>query len=380
MVFNLINFHGHLRLSGVCKRWHNLICSDALFMRTVKLEAGRITKNHKLMRSYQYVALIASRSSSKDYYPRSNINQDNLQKLLKNAETIDFGSTNREVLNCVMPLCENLREIRLHNVHTTSLLNGYNGTMLTFEPYPLPVRILATNPVSDFIDRLKVVTNISGLVFKGGVYGPKWETFMAKHGAVIKTLSVEATLPQLELLGQIENLHLQSLCLGNKYCSEFKVESVQPFLAKQAPFLESYEISGGSSKRVLFNSIWILSNLKTVKFTCSPNETADLRLNNLKTLAKLERLDLELESFYGEAYQLDISELTTLAVLRLRGDARVRFESPFLPLLRMEKIEISCYLLNLKDLNRIVKAMPGLKVLALEVSVGKPIYCLSPWY
>jgi hypothetical protein len=175
---------------------------------------------------------------------------------LKNAETIEIGSTTRGILNFVMPLCENLREIRLAYVSEN---DSENKTVLTFEPYPLPVKIFVTNPdLSDFIDRFKKVTNISGLVLDRC---PS-ETFMAKYGAVINTLSVYATPSQLNLLSQNENLHLRYLCLWSEYYAEFESQSVQSFLAKQAPFLESFEIGEGGNESLLLNSIGILGNLK----------------------------------------------------------------------------------------------------------------------
>jgi hypothetical protein len=120
------------------------------------------------------------------------------------------------------------------------------------------------------------------------------------------------------------------------------------------------------------------SRLKTVKITCSSFKTfACLRFNDLKTLSKLDRLDLEFKDFAGEHYLVDVSELATLTDLSICGDARLRFEFPFVPMTRMKKFEVGCYWLDLENLNRIVEAMPGLKVLAIDVSVGKPIHFLS---
>jgi F-box domain len=105
LIFNRINFHGHLRLSGVCQRWNNVVKDDVPFMRTVKFKAASVTGRRSLIRSYRYVVL--------HNFVKDDISVGNLEKLTLNAEKIDFGCTNRATLNCVMPLCVNATEIEL---------------------------------------------------------------------------------------------------------------------------------------------------------------------------------------------------------------------------------------------------------------------------
>jgi F-box domain len=320
-IFKRINFHGHLRLSGVCKKWHNVVQDDATFMRSVKFVPGKITKKRTLLRRYRNVVL---HDLSED-----KIDARNLQKLLENAEKIDFGPTDRYTLNRIIPMCKNLDEMKMHM--------RADNTALTFV-HPLPVKISTDQISLDVFDRYKIITNISGLVLS---VEPS-EDFMAKHGVSVTSLTVKVTSDAtFNNFGRMENFHLSSLsligCIG-----QFEKYSIRSFFGKQAPFLKTIEITG-CIEYSMFESMWmLLRNLETAKFSLKISQ--NLRLNDLKALTKLKCLDLEVNGGRDNRsnqtdYHLDIAELTTLTELRISCNGVLRIGSLDKPMGAIEKFE-----------------------------------------
>jgi hypothetical protein len=113
----------------------------------------------------------------------------------------------------------------------------------------------------------------------------------------------------------------------------------------------------------MIDSICLLSNLETIKITCCTSQ--HLRWNDLNALLKLRCLDFELLDDYDE-YLLDVSELTTLADLRIssRSDdttwLRIKLDKPMQAL---ENFTVSRLVIDLECLEQIVQVMPVLKVL-----------------
>jgi hypothetical protein len=351
MTFNRINFHGHLRLSGVCKRWHNLVQNDLLFMRTVLFKSSSIMDETHLMRSYKCVELHR-------YEPEDNFIAENWRKLFKNAEIMYISCISQDVLNCIMPLCENLREIVTYSLHPTF---DTTATQLTFK-HPLPVSVTPETEISpEFLDRFNVIANIPNLSFNPG----SSYKLLAKYGAVINSLKISLFRNDsiFHRLCQFENLHLQSLYFWYFPKIELEKDSdVQSFFAKQAPSLEAIEIQGNVDA-LMIDSMCLLSNLETIKITCCTSQ--HLRWNDLNALSKLRCLDFELLDDYDE-YILDVSVLTTLAELRIssRSDdttwLRIKLDKPMQTL---EKLTVSRLVIDLECLEQIVQVMPGLKVL-----------------
>jgi F-box domain len=355
-IFKRINFHGHLRLSGVCKKWHNVVQDDVSFMRTVKFAAGKITKKHKIMRSYRNVLL---QDFSKD-----KINEENLQKLLENAEKIDFGPTTPETLNWCLPLCKNLVEMELNMVA--------DNTALTFV-HPLPVKILTTQKISpNVFDRFKTITDISGLVLSE----EPSEDFMVKYGGSVTSLTVIITrreggeVATFDHFGRMENFHLRSLCLWTN--GRFEKDSIRSFFGKQAPFVKSFDTKWYYIEDFVFESMWMfLRNLETVKFSFRASQS--LCINDLRALTQLKCLDLEVQIgvsyMTDETYHLDIAELITLTELRISCNGGLRISSLHKPVSCIEKLRISCRKFDLIALEQISVSMPGLKVLGIYVKV-----------
>jgi F-box domain len=376
MIFNRVNFHGHLRLSAVCKKWFNLVQDDLLFMRTVKFIASKMSREgreHELMRySYRYVCLDDhfSNNLSKN---RTN-NAQSLEKLLKNAEKIDFGRTNCDVLNYVVPLSKNLRKIHLYDRNYSN-----EQRAMTFE-HPLPVEIVSTN-VSAILDRFNAITNISSLILDNK---NTTEEFMAKYAAVVKSISLDLNYvlcSMINCLGQIDNLHLQSLdIIFNAFflrTEEIK-DSLQLLFTKQAPSLKSLNFASLIDGTVFDSMRMLLVNLETVhfEFYLSFDEKC-LRLNDLKVLRKLKSLHIVINtsqiSSRQYSYHLDVAELTTLTDLRIattQNGTRLRISSSNEPMEKLEKFEVSCLRIDIEALRQIAMAMPELKVLNIGAWVG----------
>jgi F-box domain len=375
MIFNRVNFHGHLRLSAVCKKWFNLVQDDVLFMRTVKFIASKMSREgreHELMRySYRYVYLDDhfSNNLSKN---RTN-NAQSLEKLLKNAEKIDFGRTNCDVLNYVVPLSKNLRKIHLYDRNYSN-----EQRAITFE-HPLPVEIVSTN-VSAILDRFNAITNISSLILDKNTT----EEFMAKYAAVIKSISLDLNYvicSMINILGQIDNLHMQSLdIISNMFSlrTEEIKNSLRLLFTKQAPSLKSMNFASLIDRTVFDSMRMLLVNLETVhfEFYLSFDEKC-LRLNDLKVLRKLKSLHIVINmsqiSSRQYSYHLDVAELTTLTDLRIatkQNGTRLRISSSNERMEKLEKFEVSCLRIDIEALRQIALAMPQLKVLNIGAWVG----------
>jgi F-box domain len=347
-IFKRINFHGHLRLSRVCKKWHNVVQDDASFMRSVKFAPGRISKKKKLMGSYRNVVL--------HHFRKNRIDAKNLQKLMKNAEKIDFGPTTPETLNYVVPLCKNLGEMEV-DIAT-------DNTALTFV-HPLPVKISTTQISSlDVLDRFKKITDISGLVLSD----EPSNDFMVKYGGLVTSITVEVPSGrQFHNFGRMENFHLSFLGL----IGQFEKHSIRSFFGTQASFLKSIEIKG-TIEDFMFESMWmLLKNLESV--TISFRTSQNLCLNKLKALTKLECLIIEVKiapNSIHQSYHLDIAELTKLTALRVSCiNGVLRISSLDKPMSAIEKFEIFGHKFDLEALKQIALTMPGLKELRIHVNV-----------
>jgi hypothetical protein len=382
IIFNLINFHGHLRLSGVCKHWSNLVGNDSKFMRTVKFKTDLMIPDRKLMRCYKYLDFNKCRIGL-TVVPH-------VRYLLKNAETIDFGD-NMHIFNRLLPLCENLKEV----------LQLGSWPPLSFE-YPLPVKIslfnidgsvqfrlisrlkcIGYNPLmygtidisnigQETLDCFNVVTSITQLELNTT---PSIQ-FMTKYGAVIKSLTISSNVA-LDYLSQFDNLHLQSMRLKAFSFTrrEITPDTVHSFFEKQAPYLETIEIKDLLIGSIVLNAMtMLLQNLVTVKF----NSVIDpfLNLNDLKVLTKLKCLYVNLKIMKdSDNYHLDVCCLTKLAELHISCSAlynvleprKLRVISQTGPMNSLEKIEISNFCLDWETLEQITQVMPRLKTLDIRV-------------
>jgi hypothetical protein len=373
MIFNRINFHGHLRLSGVCKRWYNLVQNDLLFMRTVEFQAYKMNETHTLMRTYKSVNVSGS-WRHQCYRPKNNVIAENFQKLFKNTETIFIGSTTRSIMNSVMALCENLREI-----NTCVLLISTDGnTTLTFQ-HSLPIKICPmSNMSTELLDCFTVIESISSIsIFDS----PKLE-IVDKYGSKTNSLIVNVNTRRQKnsLLNQLcryENLQLQSLRFDNYSNRLFEKGSVHSFFKKQAPFVETIKIEG-KIDTYIFHSILMLNNLQTVKLSFKIDANVDL--NDLKLLTKLKCLEFEIWNDEDHCeYFLDVSELNTLTDLRVSARGRVidialQVFPSHLRFRTLENFTVSQFMLDVDSLEQIVRAMPALKVLDIDDKVvGKSV-------
>jgi F-box domain len=360
MIFNWINFRGHLRLSLVCKRWNTLVKDDISFMRTVSFNAGRLNgHNQPLIRSYKHLKFC--------YYPDQEEIAENLQLLFKNAEIIDFGFVGRATINRIMPFCENLKEIQLKDIYPDSV-------EWTFT-HPLPVKISTTDPCVEFFDRFSVIKDIT-LDLNSVVPS---EDYMAKYGAV--TNSLVLTLKTPLNLSRIKDLHLKYLRVWRRYnVPEREIQTEKSnfisFFGELAPFLQKIDITN-STIEIWFDPMrMFLKNLETVKFKCVSTE--DLRLNDLKVLPKLQSLAIEVhQTVRIEHYHFNIQELRKLAEFRLSfnyvlkwGVPTLRIVSPVQPMFAMRQVWISNINADCETMEQLVHTMPELKLLDINCSVG----------
>jgi hypothetical protein len=322
-------------------------------MNTIKFNAGKMSENHTLMRAYKHVDL--------SYVPR-NIRCLDLQELLKNAETIMFGSTKRSIVNLVMPLCENLKEVELIDVIDSK---EHKEAAFTFN-YTLPVSIKMT-ACPEFLDRFEAITNISQLRLRLKISPPN-ELMVIKYGEVIRSLFMGSD--------RLGNLQLQHLRLSSYYGHQLEQAkiTVQSFFRQQAPFIKIIEIMDCIG--FYLNPVrLLLSNLEKVRIRCSAD--LNLCLNDLKVLPKLKCLDFEIRySDYAEndTYRLDIAELKVLVELRIttyynRSTKKLRIISRGQPMDVLEKLETFGFHLDQKALEQISSTMPRLKVLTMENTV-----------
>jgi hypothetical protein len=331
-------------------------------MRTVKLKqySAHPGDNHTLMRSYKNVVFSNSCVDVQDFA----VFTENRQKLLANVETIDVGSINRVDMNRIMHLCGNLKEIKLRGIYK------YDPEW-TFE-HPLPIKISMFYPLKEFLDRFKVITNISGLVMYDTLPS---EEFMAKYGAMINSFAIHLHGP-LDAWCRFGNLKLQSVCfLQYKNC-KLDGNTVQAFFEKQAPFLKSIEFMRMTDVFWFDPMRMLLKNLETVKIKFC---LAGLRLNDLKVLPKLKCLELkEMFNNVQEYYHLDVVELIELTELSISNSSvashnvpKLRFATRTLSMNAMEKLEIFHFRLDFETLEQIAQTMPNLKVLDFNILVRK---------
>jgi plasmid maintenance system antidote protein VapI len=362
MVFNRINFHGHLRLSGVCKRWLNLVQNDVVFMRSVRFDVRKMKDHHTLVRSYKFVYL-----NWYGYGRQPDIIPENMQQLLKNAEIIDFGySAYPSDLNRIIPFCENAKDIRLGN--STS-----DKTVLTFShPFPVQLsmvkaRIENSMPV---LDRFSAITKLSGMM---EIESKSSEEFLAKYAGVTTALAVRLN-SSFDKLSQFENLHLESVRLWEYEYARSEKESVavQVFFEQQAASLKSIEIVDIINEYFFDPMRMLLVNLEKVKIRYSTRQ--NLRINNLKVLPKLKFLDLAvIVPAESEFYHLDVGELITLNELSISNKLfygphvfqKLRIISHNQPMNMLKKFVILKFNFDHETSEQIVWNMPRLKVLEI---------------
>jgi F-box domain len=372
MIFNRLNFYGHLRLSVVCTHWKNLVQNDVLFMKTVKFKAEKMNEHHTLMRSYKCVDLRTStRTRTTNDPPDLRWHcGENLQKLLKTVERIEFGDTEQYIVNLVMPLCENLKEVQLSRFKS-SYRGTYKGPKadmaLTFN-HRSPIKISISTLCTEFLDRFDVITEISEL----GLITLPSEELMAKYGGVIKSLNI-CFYSSLECWHRLENVQLQHLDLSGCILQDDQEKSkaaVQLLFEQQAPFLKTIEIwDSYIDVYVFFDPIrMLLKNLVEISFAYSYCQ--GLHLNDLKVLPKLKCLDIRMFLGGESEYHLDVVELIALNELRLTSDTknspRLRIVSRNQPLNAMEKMQLFGFSLDCESLKQLAHTMPRLKVLEIE--------------
>jgi hypothetical protein len=346
-----------LRLSGVCKRWNDLVQNDVLFMKTVKFHLCNLDGRSMLMRSYKNIDL----GNCAYKFRVNNCIPLNSRYLMSIADSIDFGLVTHAFLNRIMPLCTNVKEIKLEN----SLYRRANNRALTFE-HSVPVEISIRNPCLELFDRFKVITNILQL-------NDTSQDIMAKYGAVITSLNTSTS--ELQELVQLQDLHLQSLCLTAILYVDTEKNSaiVRTFFEKQALVLTIIKIE--YCPEVLFDAMhMLLKNLETVKISYCQNKH-ELHFNDLKVLPKLKCLDVhQVDINSAQYYHLDVSELVTLAELRvsinLNWDApTLRITSGSEPMVSLKKFcAFNCHI-DFETLEQIVQTMPELKTLDVKLSV-----------
>jgi F-box domain len=340
MIFNKLNFHGHLRLSGVCKRWNDLVQNDVLFMRTVSFNAKSMDGRHTVMRAYKHVKLGCFRRNNEL------ITDENLLKLLENVEIIDFCRTNCFTINRVMRMCtENVTEIRLSRIKNTKQAFTFECTW--------PVTISMSVACMEFLDRFNNIKNISRL-----------------------------GLSYHDNISQYENVNPQFLRLYGRPVSQktqAEKDIVHAFFEKQAHSLKAIEVE--RIDLFFFNAMrMMLINLETVKLTAY--QSYELDFSNLKVLPKLKCLDITLVHSIGlDFYCLDVGELTTLAELSInfkfdnyqyRAEApKLQLLSPKRPMNEMMKFEMSNLNVDNELLGRVVQIMPRLKALNMGTWVRK---------
>jgi F-box domain len=371
MIFNRLNFHGHLRLSGVCIRWKNLVQNDVLFMNTVKFKALEMDESHTLMCTYKHVEI----SYDYDSGPGNFVLSENLQLLLNTVETIDFDSTKRAIMNLIMPLCVNLKAIQ-PMTHFSD-----NDAMLTFN-HPLPVKISSTES-TEFLDRFSMITEILQMDF----HAVPTEELMAKYGGVIKSISINFNFVFCTFDGwsRFGNLRLQRLRLTGPFVYRSENDeklAVRSFFEQQAPFIKTMDVRGRIANFIFDPMRMLLRNLEKIEINCSNAE--DLRLNDLKVLPKLKSLIYSTSVSEDGEYRLDIVELATLVELRIitmrlfgPGSAKLLIVSRNSPLNAMRKLSIFGFRLDIKSLQQIAQTMPRLKKLTLKTVTETTHYLCS---
>jgi hypothetical protein len=374
MIFNRLNFHGHLRLSGVCTRWKHLIENDFLFMNTVSFVG--FSRNSReangfrfptLLRSYKHIDL-----RYQDYGgPWKIVFGESFQQLLKTVETIRFGSSTRTIVNLAMPLCLNLKEVQFNRFYNP--YDDNDDAVLTFN-HTLPVKISDTTN-TEFLDRFDVITEISQMVFDTEPRTAPTEEFIAKYGGVKKSLSVRFD-GKLGAWSRFENLQLQYLNLSGPSYRPFddglkNEAALQTFFKLQAPFLKAIKIDEKVSDFAFDPMRMLLRNLERI--VIAGNLTLELRLNDLKVLPKLRSLEYTIkESSDDGEYYLDVAELNTLVELRIEM-SRHLVPGPILhivsgnqPLDAMLKFDIRQFQFDIMTLEQIAQTMPQLKKLTFK--------------
>jgi hypothetical protein len=369
LIFNRLNFHGHLRLSSVCRRFLEVIENDVKFMRTVNFRAVQIamrkhtnTIHGKLMRAYRTVTL---------WHYKNVVDLTDLeQAMLKDVESLNLCTCSfRDTAELVSVLkhCKHLK---------TVLFNSRRIKNLTANPpketYSSPVSIVIDIPVCQ---ALNCFTNISQIHVRDWNY---WETqdisrFLSEYSAIVSSMDIyeRDSDDYLQLLVQKPELKLKHI---NMFFYDPKhVEPKAQLFAHQRTYLTSLAARGFMNQQ-LFDAIHSnLVNLEALDLQIKYPK--NVRLNDLKVLTKLKSLTVSFREFQDEN-DLDISGLVSLEQLKLSISLLRR---PFKlvlkqPLLKLKKLELR-FPVDKQLFGQMATMFPNLRNLELRfyVSMSIPI-------
>jgi hypothetical protein len=365
LIFNRLNFHGHLRLSIVCRRFLQLIANDVTFMRTVNFQAFQtpireLPIQAKLFRTYRTVTM----SSYDSFEEFTGLELD----LLENAETLNFCSCNFQdtaELVSVLAHCKRLQTVLINSRRIKNFVTG------PIENFQSPVSIVIDTPncqsLSCFAEIQQIrVRDWDNWTMQG------MARFLSQHAAALSVMDIydRDTDEFLQLLVKTPQLKLKHV---NMYFYEPKhlAQKAQLF-ALQGASLTSL-VAQGSMDQQLFEAICKhLVNLESLDLQVT--HLNNVRLSDLQVLPKLKSLAV---SFHGfeEEYDLDLGGLTGLEQLKLSiGPLGKHFKLALRrPMLTLKKLELK-FPVDKQLFGQIATVFPNLTHLELRfyVSIAAP--------
>jgi F-box domain len=364
LIFNRLNFHGHLRLSCVCRRFLQLIDSDVVFMRTVNFkpdlyELQSLLDNNSttnVMHIFRTVTLL-------NYFSETSQFEWNV---LENVENLYLNKCRfRDKIEIVALLnrCKRLRTVDIKEIEY-NMIADYD-CLEPIEKFQSPVSVVIDYPYK----LLNVFQKILKVDFVRYYNHKEMERFLSQHAAIVCSLDIYynvsaeflqflANTPELKL----KHMEIYLFDLENK-------EQIAQIFARQRLCLTSLSTLGHTDHHLLDAIRFNLINLETLEIEVLCLD--DVRLNDLKVLPRLKSVVVIFDQISG-IYKFDIEELFSLEELKLKTPTTsyVQFKLAMTsPMLTLNKFELAIPV-ERKLLEQIVTLFPNLKSLLLELEVS----------
>jgi hypothetical protein len=366
LIFNQLNFHGHLRLSRVCRRFLRVIGNDAKFMRSVHFWASPSTihtLSHKLMRTYKTVSL-------SDYDSFEELSDLELA-LIENVETLRFQ-------NCSFRDTSEFVSVLKHCKQLKTVVVG-NQLFVDLETEPMekiqtPVSLAIESP---YCKSWTCFGNISKISVRNWTLSDMENNLrlLSQHARVITTIFAshddfdafsEQSFKTPEL--QLTEAHLLIDDENNAHAARF--------LAHHRTSLMQLSVQGSIQQQMMDA---IFSNLVGLEILdLFFDDESIVRLSDLKNLPKLKKLTASFRN-YNIDFEQDIGELLSLEQFKLKftnelGKFKLATRRPNVTL---KMLELG-FLVDRQLLGQIAEVCPNLIHLKLSSCVSLLLYKFKP--
>jgi hypothetical protein len=309
LIFNRLNFHGHLRLSLVCRRFLKVIENDVLFMRTVKFKAYQSglqwSQNPpaKLMRKYKVVDLIG--------YSRFEELAD--LEMVECVETLNFKECyfhNPSEFVSFLKHCKQLKSVGIEIL----VFDFEDDASEPMEKFQSPVTI-ATGACSYAI--LNCFENILQICVSWVQYlaTQEFARCLNQHAEVFVSIKLfEHDFEQIaEQLVGIPKLELKRMDLS--FETQRNLMATAQLFAHQSSSLTTLLLEGNIQQPIIDLICSNLVNLEQITLV-TMNPISNISWNQLKDLPKLKSLSVNFCHSVSD-FVVDFGEMLSLEQLDL---------------------------------------------------------------